>query len=582
MVSTPTTIDFFRTYLAPQRARIAVLAVLIVVDIGLALIAPRIIQQFIDSALSGAAEQALLFIGGLYLVAALGANANSVAWHALAHNVGLIATNKIRADLTLHLLKLDMGFHNARTPGEMIERVDGDVGLLTNFLSSFLVQITVNSLIILSVVALLTALDWRAGMVVLIGVLLAVLCVRVLNRKIVPLYANERQASADLYGFVEERLTGTEDIRANGATGYVLAQHVRRSRTLFMASLKAAIFGVFSWRGMDMAITISGILALLIGALRHLDGNLSLGAVYAIFAYTNMLHGPVENLTRQFGDLQSATASIGRVRDLFALTPAISHAPSTAHVKVALGPLAVDLDRVTFAYPGDDTVLHDVTFQLPAGQTLGVLGRTGSGKTTLSRLLLRLYDPVSGAVTIGDANLRDIGPTELTSRIAVVTQDIQLFSATVRENVTLFDPEVDDARIYSALDAVGMGDHVRGMPDGLATHMGAGSGLSAGQAQLLAFARAFLRDPGLIILDEASSRLDPATERDLDAAIGRLLTNRTGVIIAHRLGTLDRVDNILILEDGRVAEFGPRALLVANAESRFSKLLATGIGEALT
>ncbi len=237
---------------------------------------------------------------------------------------------------------------------------------------------------------------------------------------------------------------------------------------------------------------------------------------------------------------------------------------------------------VSFAYPDDELVLREVSTLLPAGAVLGLLGRTGSGKTTLTRLLLRLYDPTVGTVRLGGVDLRRVPNADLRARVAVVTQDIQLFSATVRDNLTFFDPTIPDAQIMAALDALGMGDWVRALPDGLDTLLASGgTGLSAGQAQLLAFARAFLRDPGLIILDEASSRLDPATERQLEQALARLLQGRTAIIIAHRLGTLERVDQIMILEDGRVRERGLRADLVRDPDSRFAQLLRVGMEDAL-
>jgi ABC-type multidrug transport system fused ATPase/permease subunit len=222
-----------------------------------------------------------------------------------------------------------------------------------------------------------------------------------------------------------------------------------------------------------------------------------------------------------------------------------------------------------------------MTLSLAPGQILGLLGRTGSGKTTLSRLLLRLYDPQAGAVRLGGVDLRDLALADLRGRVGVVTQDVQLFHASLRENLRFFDPSVDDARIAAALAELGMGEWLAGLPQGLDTLVGGGQGLSAGEAQLLAFARVFLKDPGLIILDEASSRLDPASERLLERAVGRLLAGRSAIIIAHRLGTVQRADQIAILDGGRLAEHGPRAALAGDPESRFSRLLRGGMQEVL-
>jgi ATP-binding cassette, subfamily B, bacterial len=571
---------FLGTYLAPQRARLAVLAVLLLLDLVLQLGLPRVVQTFIDSAIAGDELRVLLWIGGAYLAVALVQNWTLVGWQYVAQNIGLLATNRIRADLTGHCLRLDMGFHNARTPGELIERVDGDVAKLENFLSKFVVQVALNGLLLAGVVVLLFLVDWRVGLPSAISVVVAVACAGALTRPLARYASRERQASAELFGLLEERLSGTEDIRANGAVSYVLRRHVERSRTLFRTGLLRALLGVVTWRSLNMAITIGAVVSLAFAAVLALDGVLTIGQVYLVFAYTTMLNHPVEELMRQLDDLQQATASIARVQQLFAIAPRVTDA---AHSRaLPAGPLSVELAALSFGYPDDDLVLREVSALLPAGTVLGLLGRTGSGKTTLTRLLLRLYDPTEGAVRLGGVDLREVPNAELRARVAIVTQDIQLFSASVRDNLTFFDATIPDTRIMAALDTLGMGEWVRALPSGLDTPLAAGgTGLSAGQAQLLAFARAFLRDPGLIILDEASSRLDPATERRLEQALTRLLQGRTAIIIAHRLGTLDRVDQIMILEEGRVRERGPRAELARDPSSRFAELLRVGLADAL-
>jgi len=237
------------------------------------------------------------------------------------------------------------------------------------------------------------------------------------------------------------------------------------------------------------------------------------------------------------------------------------------------------LEHVTFGYVGAQPVLRDVSFTLGPGETIGILGRTGSGKTTITRLLCRLYDPQQGAVRLGGVDLREAQLESIRSHVGVVTQDIQLFHASVRDNLTLFDSRITDAAIKRVLDELELGHWYRALPLGLETVLDHGGGLSAGEAQLLAFARVFLVDPGLVILDEASSRLDPATERRLDHAVARVMQGRTGIIIAHRLSTVQRVDTIMVLEQGQVAEYGARAALAADSMSRFAGLLRTGMEE---
>jgi ATP-binding cassette subfamily B protein len=268
-----------------------------------------------------------------------------------------------------------------------------------------------------------------------------------------------------------------------------------------------------------------------------------------------------------------------RLQDLLSLTPAIEDSDGPP---LAPGPLSLDFDAVSFAYDGNEQVLYDVTASVPVGEVVGVLGRTGSGKTTLARLLARFYEPSSGRIVLSGRDISSVPLRNLRQRVGFVTQDVQVFKATLRDNVRLFDQSVTDEQVTEALETVGLGGWLHSLPKGLDTVMERdGSGLSAGEAQLLALSRVFLRDPGLVVLDEASSRIDPATERLLQKAIDRLLSGRTGFIIAHRLSTLDRADWILILEDGRVCEFGRRKSLAADPHSRYSRLLRAGIEEVL-
>jgi ATP-binding cassette subfamily B protein len=246
------------------------------------------------------------------------------------------------------------------------------------------------------------------------------------------------------------------------------------------------------------------------------------------------------------------------------------------------GALPLAFEEVTFSYEEDEPVLRDLSFQLKPGTVLGLLGRTGSGKTTLARLVYRLYDPQAGAVLLGGVDARRPAVKALRERVAIVTQDVQLFQASVRDNLTFFDRSIDDERIHAVIEELELSEWYDGLSDGLDTRLETGGrGLSAGEAQLLAFTRVFLRDPGLVILDEASSRLDPATEQLIERAVGRLLQNRTAIVIAHRLGTVQRADEIMILRDGRVVEYGERERLAADPSSRFYKLLQTGLEEVL-
>ena len=278
--------------------------------------------------------------------------------------------------------------------------------------------------------------------------------------------------------------------------------------------------------------------------------------------------------------MQTVGASVERLIELRQTQSELEDGPGA---DVPDGPLPLGFDNVSFAYTEEEPVLKGLSFQLEPGKVLGLLGRTGSGKTTLARLVFRLYDPDRGP---GDSGRRRRPPAQVESdlrqRVAIVTQDVQLFQASVRDNLTFFDRSISDERIRAVIEELELADWYQSLPDGLDTQLETGGqGLSAGEAQLLAFTRVFLRDPGLVILDEASSRLDPATERRIERAIDKLLQERTAIVIAHRLGTVHRADEIMILEEGEMREYGERERLAGDPNSRFYSLLQTGLEEVL-
>jgi ABC-type multidrug transport system fused ATPase/permease subunit len=484
-----------------------------------------------------------------------------------------------------------MTFHNARTPGELIERIDGDVTALSNFFSQFVVRVAGNLILLTGVLIVLYLEDWRIGLGLTVFAIFALVVLIRIRSLAVPHWRRVRQISAEFFGFLGERLAGTEDIRSSGATDYVRRRFTEMLRRWLPLQLKAGMAGYTMWMTTLAVFAVGTIVAFGLGAWLYSVGAITIGTVYLIFFYTEMIRQPIEQIRMQLEDLQRAGASIGRIRELFDIHPVVQDAVEPEALPQH-GPLAVQFAGVSFRYDDDEPVLSDVTFDLLPGRVLGLLGRTGSGKTTLARLLLRLYDPQSGDIRLGDGvrlgdgearvSIRSVRESDLRRRVGMVTQDVQLFHASVRDNLTFFDPDVPDDRIESELKQLGLWPRIEALPNGLDAELASGgSGLSAGEAQLLACARLFLREPGLVILDEASSRLDPATEQLIERAIDRLLANRTGIIIAHRLATVQRADVIMILEDGRIVEYGERERLMRDPDSRFYHLLQTGLEEVL-
>lgn len=563
-----------KRYLRPLKIKVLWLALLIFAGIGLQLWTPQLLRDFIDKAQQGEPLSLLGGIGVVFLAVTLVKQVFQLTATYVTEDVKWQATNRMRNDLATHCLKLDMTFHHENTPGTMIERIDGDINELSNFFSQFVLNVMGNVILLIGVLAMLYREHWSVGVAfTLFGVLMILALSRTVSFA-VPFWRARRHAMSEMFGLVEEYLGGTEDIRATGATAYVMRQLRRAIYNLYRASRKAFLSGQLTWGTTHVFFAIGRALSLGLGAFWLSQGTITMGTVLMFYTYSNLLNRPLEKLARELQDLQSATASIKRIDELFSVHSAVVEMPQPE--PLPQGALDVSFNDVTFAYHEGDPVLQGVTFDLKGKNVLGVLGRTGSGKTTMTRLLFRLYDPQAGQIRMNGINVRHLGLDEVRRRVGMVTQEVQLFRASVRDNLTFFDETVDDTRILEALEVLGLGEWLHTLPNGLDTLLASGGrSLSAGEAQLLAFTRVFLKDPGLVILDEASSRLDPVTEQLIEHAIDRLLAGRSAIIVAHRLATVQRAHDILILEDGQVAEFGGRVDLM-NRDSRFARLLRTG------
>jgi ABC-type multidrug transport system fused ATPase/permease subunit len=570
--------DFVATYLRPQRPRLVLLAILLLAGIGLQLANPQLARTFIDQAQGGASSDSLLRLAIAFLVVALLTQLVTIAETYVAEDVGWRTTNALRVDLTRHVLALDDSFHSEHGAGELIERIDGDVSAIAGFFARFVVHVVGSAIFLAGVLVLLWREDWRIGALLTAFAAAAVVFLARGGGFVGTRSREARQASADLSAFLEERLAGLPDIKANGADGDAMRRlHVRLGARFHHGRRSVAATSAFT--NIVNGLFVAGAGASLVASvvLQH-SGVLTVGALFLVFRYTTMLRLPLERLSRHMNSFQQATGGIVRVRELLATEPRVVDGRGAP---VPAGPLSVELDHVSFAYDAE-LVLDDVSLALEPGEVLGLLGRTGSGKTTISRLLFRLHDVTAGAVRLGGTDVRDALLDDLRQRVALVTQDVQLFAGTLRDNVTLFDPAISDARLRGVFTSLDLDSWIDELPDGLDTVLGpTARGLSAGEAQLVALARVFLKDPGLVVLDEASSRLDPHTELLLEHAVTRLLEGRTGIVIAHRLATVERADSIVILEHGAVVELGRREELAADPGSRFAQLLRTGVDEVL-
>jgi ATP-binding cassette subfamily B protein len=566
-------------HIRPQKGRFTLLAVLLFGSIGLRILAPQIMRVFIDEALAGEALQVLTTTAIAFIGIALIQQVVAVAVKYLGETVAWTATNALRGELAWHALNLDMRFHNDHTPGELIERIDGDVTELATFFSEFALNLIANGLLLIGILVALFIEDWRAGLAFSIYSVVTIIVLGKLKDIAVPHQKARREAEAQLYGFVEEQLSGTEDIRSSGAVDFSIRELFRHQGIILGHNRNAHFKRWIIENAMGFALTAGNLLAITSGYWLFSAGMITVGTVYLFVHYINLLEEPFWAMTHEIESFQTIGACVERLTEFRNFKREVLDGDGS---EITFHPLSLAFEDVTFSYNGEDHVLNDLSFDLKPGSILGLLGRTGSGKTTIGRLIFRLYDVNSGSIKINGTNLREAQLESLRRNISIVTQDVQLFRASIRENLTFFDRSISDEKIIATLEELELGDWLQSLPKGLDTELETGArSLSAGEAQLLAFTRVFLRNPGLVILDEASSRLDPATEQKLERAIDKLLKNRTAIIIAHRLDTVLRADEILILDHGKVSEYGDRKQLAADSNSRFHQLLQTGMEEVL-
>jgi ATP-binding cassette subfamily B protein len=552
----------------PDARRWAVLGALIAAASAGSLAGPLIVRQIVDEARRGATAEEVVRLGVLFLIVAVLTQVLNVVVVASATRAAWRVTNGLRLDITRHVLGLDHEFHRKHTPGELIQRVDGDVTNVSDFLSKVVPKVAGAAILLSGMLVVLTTLDWRLGAGMLVYLAGSVGLVRSMRHHAVRESSDEMGSYARLYGGIEERLTAVEDLRANGAENHAMWRFVEDSSEAIASAVRRESAFLRMWWALQIDVAVGLVGTLVLSAFLVSNGAITLGTAFLLFQYVHLMIRPLEELADQLEVIQKANGAMHRVFELMAIQPTVVDGGTTSPPP---GPLSVTCTGVGFAYQTDHPILHDVDVAVACGRSVGVVGRTGSGKTTFSRLVLRLVETTDGTVALGGVAIAEIPLAELRRRVALVPQEVELFEGTIRDNVTLFDAAPSDADVEQALRHAGLDALVDA---GIDRPLGSGgAGLSAGQAQLLALARVWLRDPDLVVLDEATARVDPETERRIAEAVGELLKGRTTFVIAHRLSTLDMVDEVIVFDHGRITEHGERAALVDNKDSHFRHLL---------
>ncbi|MEY2443869.1 MAG: ATP-binding cassette, subfamily bacterial [Ilumatobacteraceae bacterium] len=560
--------------LRPDAWRWPGLGALVAVGSGLILTGPLIVREIVDRATKGTTTSELTRLAVLFLIVAIATQLINMAVAWVATVTAWHTTNGIRLQLARHVLGLSHGFHRRHTPGELIQRVDGDVTSVSDFMGRVIPRAAGAVFMMVGMIAVLAVVDWRLSLGATIYVVAAIAVVIRGRHRAVGESSDEMGSYARLYGGIEERLTAAEDLRANGAGAHAMWRFVEDSADALGSSVRREKAFLRMWWSVAGSVAAGSVVSLVASALMVSRHMISVADAFLLFQYVLLLARPLEDMVDQLETVQKANGAMVRVIDLLAVEPEIRDDGTTTPPH---GPLSVEFRNVAFDYGDDQPVLESINLSFAAARSVGLVGRTGSGKTTLSRLVLRLVEASGGTVLLGGVAIEDIPLGELRRRVALVPQEVELLSGTIRDNVTLFDESPSDDAVVAALHSAGLDALADG---GIHRKLGAGgAGLSAGEAQLLALARVWLRDPDIVVLDEATARVDPATEALLEAAIARLTLGRTTLIIAHRLSTLRHVDEIVVLDHGRVVEHGNRIDLAGDLESRYRNLLELALDD---
>jgi ATP-binding cassette, subfamily B, bacterial len=560
-----------RPMLRPYRGRIALAILLVIGQAGCLLAGPALVRHGIDEGLRAHDAGALNLSAFLYLIAAIAGLFFGRAVIKMVARVGETFLRDLRSRVFRHLMSLGMDFFEREKTGTLVARMTSDMDALQELVQMGLVMFIQNGLLFVGAVLVIFLMSWQLAVCTLVVVPPVVIASRWFRRASNKAYLLVRDRIGQNLSTLQEGLAGIRVVQAFGRERSFTRRFQETNEAQYDANIEtvrisAKYFPIVEFAGVAGIALIVGIGGAFVSA-----EIVTIGTVAAFVLYLNNLFEPIQQLSQLYNTVQQAGAALQKLFELLDERPSIGERPGAVDLP-AEGSLEVD--HVSFGYAGHD-VLHDVTLHVPLGERLALVGPTGAGKSTLAKLIARFYDPREGTVEYADVDLRDATLGSLRRRIVVVPQEGYLFAGTVRDNVLIGRADATDDEIRAAIAALGLQDRFNAFPDGLDTEVRErGSRLSAGERQLVSLVRAALADPVLLVLDEATSSLDPGTERAVERALGHLTEGRTVVVVAHRLSTAERADRIAVVDDGRVAELGTHDELIAR-EGRYASLYAT-------
>ncbi len=559
--------------LRPYRLQVILMGIALLIATAAALAPPYLAGRAIDSGIKAGDESVLtvivvVFIGSVALYwAASYAQTYLVGW------VGQRALQDLRERIYVHIQKMSIGFFTRRKPGVLISRMTNDVQALDSLVTDGVITLFQSTLTLVGVVAIMLALDVELALVTFLTFPILLVASVIFRIASADAYRLTREKIADITAYLQETLSGIRVVRTFGREDRHVARMGELNEANREVNMKTVYLNASYFPAVELLSAVGTAAIILYGGYQAIEGQIAIGIVVAFIGYLAQFFDPIQQISQLYTTYQQGMAALDKIFDLLDTEPDMVDAPGAIDPGELRG--EIELDDVWFSYArGGDADLGEleaepgwalagIDLRVPAGQTVALVGETGAGKSTLAKLIARFYDPQRGRLLVDGRDLRELRSSSLRSQLGIVPQEGFLFSGSIRENIAFGRPDADEAEILAAAGAVGAVAFIERLPDGFETEVGErGAHLSAGQRQLVAFARALLAEPRILILDEATSNIDVRTERVIEHGLERLLAGRTAIVIAHRLSTIRRAGRIVVLEHGRIAESGTHEELI--------------------